>query len=92
MAIDALLAAAVAAVWLACLAFPRLRTPLDRLHCASFVAASAGPALFIAAALNDGLTSRTWKVAAILVIALANGAATSHAIGRAIHLRGGHDA
>ena len=89
--VDALLAVAVAAVWLAALAFVRLKTALDRLHCATFVNVAAGLAVTLAAVVQDGATSRSWKTAAILVLTLLVGSATSHAIGRALHLRDAED-
>lgn len=42
MLIDVLLSLLVAVTWLGCVGFARLRAPLDRLHCAAFVNATAG--------------------------------------------------
>ncbi len=87
LAVDILLAVAVAAVWLAAIALLRLRTALDRLHCATFVNVAAGLAVTLAVLVQDGATSRSWKTAAILILTLLVGSATSHAVGRALHLR-----
>ncbi len=40
--INGLLGLLVAVTWLGCLGFVRLRSPLDRLHCAAFVNATGG--------------------------------------------------
>ncbi len=86
--ITALLAVMVAAAWLGCLGFARLRTPLDRLHCVAFVNATAGIALTIAAFVADGLAStRAWKILLMTMVSLGAGAALSHASGRALWMR-----
>ncbi len=87
VAIDALLVAAVAACWLGALGLARLRAPLDRLHCAAFVNATALPAIAVAALVADGLSSRAVKLLLVALLALLVGAAGSHASGRAIALR-----
>lgn len=87
--VDVLLALAVASAWLGCLGFLRLKTALDRLHCASFVNVAAGTCLTLAVVVQDGLTSRSWKSVALLVAVMLVGSATSHAVGRAIYLRDG---
>ena len=91
IAVQALLAIAVATVWLACLGFVRLKTAMDRLHCATFVNVVAGFSLTLAVVIQDGATSRSWKTAALLLVTLLVGAATSHAVGRALYLRGSED-
>ena len=75
--------------WLGALGFVRLRTALDRLHCATFVNVAAGLSLTLAVLVSDGLTSRSWKAVALLLTTVLVGAATSHAVGRALHLRDG---
>ena len=86
---DLCLALAVLAAWLGALGFLRLRSALDRLHCTTFVLAASGPPLVLAAILDEGLTTRSIKLAALVVTLLVTGAATSHAVGRALLLRDG---
>lgn len=88
-AVAILLGITVLSVWLGCLGFVRLRTPLDRLHCATFVSVAGGISLTLAVLVQDGLTSRSWKTSALLLLTLFVGSATSHAVGRAIYLRDG---
>ncbi len=88
LAIDALLIVAVACAWLGCAGFARLRAPLDRLHCTTFVAATSGVALVLAAFVADGPSIRALKFLAVVCVSLLTGAALSHAIGRALLLRG----
>jgi len=85
--IDLCVALAVAAAWLGCLGYLRLREPLDRLHCVTFSNIVGMFMLLIAAFLNDGLASRPLKLSMIWVIVILAGAVTSHAAGRAIHAR-----
>ncbi len=85
--ITVLLAVVVGVVWLGCLGFARLRTPLDRLHCVAFVNAAAGTALCVAAFLADGPSTRAWKILLTVIVSLCYGAALSHASGRALWLR-----
>lgn len=85
--IDALLVLAVLAVWIGCIGFARLRSPFDRLHCATFVAVSAGPLLVLAAFLADGFSDRPGKILLLLVLAAFNGAASGHAVARTIAWR-----
>lgn len=89
VAVDGLLALAVLSAWLGCVGFLRLASALDRLHCAAFVTAAAAPCITLAALLQDGLSGRAGKTVALLVIMLVGGAATTHAVGRALLLRGG---
>ncbi len=88
LAIDALLTIMVLAVWLGCAGFARLRTPLDRMHCVAFVNTTAGTALILAAFLSDGVSVRALKILLMVIASLLIGAATSHAVGRSILLRG----
>ena len=86
--IDLLLGALVAATWLGCLGFARLRTPLDRLHCASFVNTAGGVLLAIIAFAADGPSDRAFKILLMVAVTLVAGAALSHALGRAVLYRG----
>ena len=86
--IDLLLALGVLAAWLACAGFARMRTPLDRMHCVAFVNAATGICVLLAAALTEGPTTRVFKILLIVGLSLLAGAATSHATGRALLLRG----
>lgn len=88
MLIDALLGLLVAVTWLGCLGFARLRTPLDRLHCASFVNAAAGVLLAVTAFVADGASDRAFKILLMVAVTLVSGAALSHALGRALLYRG----
>ena len=87
VAIDVLLGLLVAAAWIGCLGFARLRTPLDRLHCATFVNAAPGLLMVVVAFAADGASSRAFKVLLTVAISLAAGAALSHAVGRALVYR-----
>lgn len=87
--VDALLVLAVIAAWLGALGFARLSTALERLHCASFVNALALSLVTAAAWIQDGPSPRSFSATALLVFVLVVGAATSHAVGRALHLREG---
>ncbi len=86
--LDGLLALAVLSAWLGCAGFLRMRNALDRMHCVSFVYATAGSALTVAAFVSDGLSDRALKVLLLTVVGLLTGAAMSHATGRALLLRG----
>jgi len=82
------LAVVLLAAWLGAAGFARLRAPLDRLHCVTFVNVAGGGALFVAALLSDGLSIRVCKILLLVVVVLLAGAALSHATGRALVLRG----
>jgi multicomponent Na+:H+ antiporter subunit G len=84
---DLLLAIMVAAVWLGCLGFARLHTAFDRLHCVGFVGVAAGFPLLLAAWLSQGSSAGIAKLAFLIACLLFNGAALSHATGRALHHR-----
>ena len=84
IAVDVLLALAVAAAWLGCFGFIRLRDNLDRLHCIAFINATAGVAILLAAILAEGVSDRVLKILLILALNLLTGAASAHLIGRAI--------
>ncbi len=87
LVVDGLLGLLVAVTWLGCLGFVRLRTPLDRLHCAAFVNVAAGAVLAAAAFAADGPSVRSWKVLATVLAGVVGGAALSHAAGRALLYR-----
>lgn len=88
LALDTVLVAAVTAVWLSVVGFARLRTPLDRLHCVTFLNLTAGTLLAAAALLTDGVSNRSLTVVFIVALNLLCGAATSHVTGRAFLQRG----
>lgn len=81
--IAALLALATVAIWIGCAGYVRLSTPYERLHCATFVAASAGALLVAAAFVADGASGRAFKVLLLIILMFVNGAAAAHAIARA---------
>jgi multisubunit Na+/H+ antiporter MnhG subunit len=85
--IDALLLLTALAVWIGCLGFGRLRSAFERLHCATFVALSAGPLVVAAAVWADGFSDRAGKIALLVVLAAFNSAASGHAVARAIAWR-----
>ena len=85
--IDVLLAFAVLASWLACLGFARLPTVLDRMHCVTFLNATAGLALTIAFFVADGVSDRALKMLLLTVVALVTGSALAHVTGRAVLIR-----
>ena len=82
------LAVVVGLAWLGVAGFVRLREPLDRLHCVTFVNAGSGVAMLAASVAADGLSSRTGTVVLVLAVNLLGGAAGSYAIGRALRMRG----
>ena len=82
-----LVAVLVAVTWLGCLGFARLRSPLDRLHCASFVNVAAGGVMVVLAFVADGSSIRAWKVLVLVAASVVGGAVLSHAAGRAILYR-----
>jgi multicomponent Na+:H+ antiporter subunit G len=86
--IDILLAVAVLAAWLGAAGLLTLHTPLDRLHCVTFVNVLAGGALAIAAFVSDGLSDRAGEITLMVVLSLLSGGATAHAVGRALIHRG----
>jgi multicomponent Na+:H+ antiporter subunit G len=87
--LDALLVLAVAGATVAALAFVRLPTPLERLHPGSFVAVFSGAALIGAAFATEGVTGQSVKMVLIVIVLILSGALANHAVGRALHLRGG---
>ena len=90
--VSVLLAGAVAAVWLACLAALRLPRALDRLHAVSFLNAATGALVTAAAFVADGVSGRSLKILFLMLLLLVWGAVLSHAVGRALLLREGREA
>ncbi|MDD2861088.1 MAG: monovalent cation/H(+) antiporter subunit G [Acidiphilium sp.] len=86
--IDALLAVLVLCAWLGCAGFARLRTPLDQMHCVTFVNATCGTALVVIGFVADGPSNRAFMILLVAGVSLLSGAAISHAIGRALLERG----
>ncbi len=85
---DLLLAFATLCVWLGCLGFVRLRGALDRLHCATFVASTAGPAVLLATFATRGGSASVVKVVFLMGSLLLSGAVLAHAVARALTWRG----
>lgn len=81
---EALLAAAVLAVWLGVAGFARLAWPLDRIHCVTFVNITSGALILAAAGLWGGAADDVIKVAALVGALLVGGAVIAHATARAI--------
>lgn len=88
-AIDALLAFAVLSVWIAAVAFLRLRTSLERLHVVTFVNVVAGGAITIAAILHDGISARSLQCIFVWIVLATVGALLAHATARALLVREG---
>jgi len=89
LAVGAFLGLAVAVCWLGAAGFARLRAPLDRVHCVTFVNVAGGLALLVAAVLADGVSDRCLKILLVLVVNLVGGAVVSHMTGRAVTQRAG---
>jgi multicomponent Na+:H+ antiporter subunit G len=87
--VSTLLWTSVVLVWLGVLGFSRLRTPLDRLHCVTFINTAAGLVLFLAVLSNDGPSVRVIKFLFLIFSALLGGAVLAHATSRALWLRRG---
>lgn len=92
IAVDLCLALAVLSAWIGCFGALRLRSALDRLHAVAFVNASAAVLVGVAAFLADGISTRSVKLAGLVIFMLVTGAAVSHAVGRALSLRDGPQA
>ena len=84
-----LLAIAVLSALLATIAFARMTTPLERLHPGGFVAVVSGGAIVGAGFATVGVTGQSIKMLLIVIVMGLSGALANHAIGRALHLRGG---
>ncbi|MBE7218340.1 MAG: monovalent cation/H(+) antiporter subunit G [Caulobacteraceae bacterium] len=91
MLVDVLLALTVASAWLGAAALLRLRTALDRLHCATLVGVLTGGLLVLAGFAQDGVSTRSLKLTLVWLVVVLGGAATTHAAGRAVLLRDGPD-
>lgn len=87
--LQVLVGLAVAAALFGAVAFHRLRSPIERLHAGSFVAVAAGVPLVVAGFVSEGLTGRTLKLTAIVIVLIVAGALGNHAIARALLYRGG---
>lgn len=87
--VDLCLALAVLSAWIGCFGALRLRTALDRLHAVAFTNAAAGALVAVAAFAEDGVSTRSVKLAALVAFVLVTGSAISHAAGRALSLRDG---
>lgn len=87
--VAALLTVAVLAALVGAIAFARMATPLEKLHPGAFVAVVSGGAISGAGFATVGVTGQSIKMVLILIVLVASGALSNHAIGRALHLRGG---
>jgi multicomponent Na+:H+ antiporter subunit G len=85
--IDILLVLVVLSSWLACAGFARLKTTLDRVHCVTFLSATAGLALTVASFVADGFSDRALKMLLVTIVSLVTGAALAHVTGRAVLIR-----
>ncbi len=85
--VDILLALAVASAWLGAIGFARLKSSMDRLHCATFTTLGAGLPIVIAAFVEDGMAQRPFKILLLFAVALIAGASVNQAIARAIFTR-----
>ncbi len=88
IAIDALLALAVLVAWITALAFFRFRSGYDRLHAITFFNLVGGGAITAAVVISDGFTARSFQCVLIWLVVASAGALLSHAIARALRLRG----
>lgn len=78
----------VAVAWVGGIGFTRLRTPLDRLHCVTFVNAGCGVSLLAASVAAEGFSNRSGNILLVVALSLLGGAAGSYAVGRALRMRG----
>ena len=85
----ALLAIAVLSTLLATIAFARMTTSLERLHPGGFVAGVSGGAIVGAGFATVGGPGSSIKLLLLVIVLVLSGALANHAIGRALHLRGG---
>jgi multicomponent Na+:H+ antiporter subunit G len=88
IAIDTLLGFAVLIAWITAAAFFRLRSGYDRLHAITFFNLVGGGAITAAVVIHDGLAPRTFQAVLIWLVIVSAGALLSHAIARALRLRG----
>lgn len=87
IAVDIPLGVAVLSAWIAALGFARLTSPLDRLHCVSFVTIGSGLPVALAAFVADGPSIRAFKILLMVVIGLVAGSVVTHAVARAMFTR-----
>lgn len=85
--VDVLLGLALISAWIGAAGFARLRSTLDRLHCATFTTLGAGLPLVIAAFVADGPSQRAFKILLLFVVALVAGASVNQAVARAVFTR-----
>jgi monovalent cation/proton antiporter MnhG/PhaG subunit len=88
LAIDALLAAAVAASWLGTVALLRLEGAYARLHAASYVGVVCGTLIVAAVVIADPLSALTMKALLMLAAMIVGGAVAIHSLARAMRERG----
>jgi multisubunit Na+/H+ antiporter MnhG subunit len=82
------LGVAVAGAALGCAGLLRLPKVADRLHLLGFVSVVGGFGLLAASLASEGVTPRSCKIAALVLLNLVGGAASTHALGRALLERG----
>jgi multisubunit Na+/H+ antiporter MnhG subunit len=87
LAVEILLALAVAAAWLGTAALLVLPTAYDRLHAAGYVGVVTGFFAMLAVIVSDPLSVPSLKAVIIYVALTIGGAVVLHAIGQAIRLR-----
>jgi multicomponent Na+:H+ antiporter subunit G len=88
IAVDALLALAVLVAWITTAAFLRWRSGYEGLHAITFFNLVGGGAIIAALVISDGPTARTFQCVLIWLVVASAGALLSHAIARALRLRG----
>ena len=87
--VAAVLILMVFTAWLGVLGFARLRVPIDRLRCVTFVSVTSGILLLLAATVSDRFSDRCGKIMLIVGFNILGGAASSHVIARAVWQRAG---
>lgn len=88
IAVDALLALAVLVAWITTAAFLRWRSGYEGLHAITFFNLVGGGAIIAALVISDGPTARTFQCVLIWLVVASAGALLSHAIARALRVRG----
>jgi multisubunit Na+/H+ antiporter MnhG subunit len=86
---DALLGLAVFSAWVGAFTFLRFDTPLERIHPVTFFNVVTLGLLTLAGFTSRGVTPQTLKCVLLWLTNITVGALLSHAVARAIHLRGG---
>ncbi len=87
VAVDVLLGLALVAAWIGAAGFARLRSSLDRLHCATFTTLGTGLPIVVAAFVADGASQRAFKILLLFAVALVAGASVNQAVARAAFTR-----